>query len=167
MFLRRNKNTITTGLTTVLALAALSACNGGNAEETEAAAPSSNSVAQSPSQATPEPTGQEPAQIDPVAQGKKVFRSCVSCHSVEKAARHRVGPNLWDIYGATAGAKEGFSYSDVMRDSGIVWNDTNLNGFLENPRQFMPDNRMSFGGIRNAEKRGYLIEYMKTLSENE
>ena len=41
-------------------------------------------------------------------RGKKVFRKCKACHTVEKGGRKKNGPNLWGIGGAPVGAREGF-----------------------------------------------------------
>ena len=69
--------------------------------------------------------------------------------------------NLWDIYGAKAGAKEGFNYSKVMAASDIIWDDATLDAYIQKPSEFMKGNRMSFIGIKKAEDRADLLLYMK------
>src|SRR5689334_17513178 len=49
--------------------------------------------------------------------GQRTFLLCQSCHSLEENGKHRVGPNLWHVFGAKAGSKEGFLYSDTLKKS--------------------------------------------------
>ena len=63
--------------------------------------------------------------------------------------------------GAVAGEKEGFNYSKTMKASGIVWTDENLDSYFERPNKFMPGNQMTFIGLRKAEDRAAVIEYLK------
>lgn len=38
--------------------------------------------------------------------GKKLFmKLCVSCHTMEKGGKHKMGPNLHGIMGKTCGSK--------------------------------------------------------------
>ena len=43
------------------------------------------------------------------AKGKKVFKKCAACHSIAESAKHKTGPNLWNIYGNKA-----FSQWNIM-----------------------------------------------------
>ena len=95
--------------------------------------------------------------------GERVFNQCKACHSLD-AGVHRVGPSLAGLDGRTAGTVEGFRYSDAMKDSGIVWNEETLEGFLANPREYLPGNRMSFPGVRDEEKLEALIDYLLEAS---
>ena len=120
--------------------------------ETEAQTPV---AAEKVAEAAPEP-------IDP----ERAYRPCAVCHSVAdpntpKGKIQLAGPNLFGIYGAKAAQQEGFAYSQAMRNSGIVWNDENLDGYIERPSTFMPGNRMAYVGERNPEKRAAIIEYLK------
>lgn len=91
--------------------------------------------------------------------GARVFNQCKACHSLD-AGVNRVGPNLADLNGRTAGAVDGFRYSNAMKDSGIVWNEETLDGYLADPRGYIPGNRMAFRGISNEEQREAVIEYL-------
>ncbi len=142
---------------TVLAATALVAC-GGEAETTATAPqPGNSSAAAQPATAAPEPT----ASI--ANQGRRRFGACAVCHTVNEGEPSRVGPNLFDIVGAPAGAVEGFAYSKAMREAGIVWTEDNLDAFIESPQNFMRGNRMGFVGERNPEYRAAVIAYLKTL----
>jgi len=50
-----------------------------------------------------------------------------------------------------------------MASSGIVWDDANLDGYIANPRKFMPKNRMSYGGMKDEAKRKAITAYLKSL----
>lgn len=103
----------------------------------------------------------EAAPVDPLVRGAKLYKRCVTCHTLEDGGKHKVGPNLWGIYGLTAGTKDGFAYSSAMKNSGIVWDDATLDGFIENPAKYMPKNRMTYVGLRKAEDRAALLAYLK------
>ena len=46
--------------------------------------------------------------------GKKVFKKCAACHAVGDGAKHKVGPELNDVFGRAAGGAEGYKYSKAM-----------------------------------------------------
>lgn len=130
-------------------------------------------AADAPQGSAPQPLSQT-STVVPVAaksnalsaidMGEKVFKKCRTCHTVDEGGRHKVGPNLWAIYGSTAGSKEGFAYSKAMKESGIVWNTETMSGYVENPSEYMPGNRMSFVGLRKAEDRENLDAYLRSVT---
>lgn len=100
------------------------------------------------------------------AAGKKVFRRCMACHTVDEGGANKVGPNLWGIFGSTPGSRaNGFNYSKALKDSGIVWDDATLSAYLENPRKAVPKTRMSFAGLKKAEQRDDVIAYLKSVTQ--
>ncbi len=104
------------------------------------------------------------AEGDPEA-GKKVFNQCRACHALVEG-QHRVGPSLHGVFGREAGAVESFRrYSDALKESGIVWNAETLDKYLENPRDYIPGNIMSFPGVKSAEKRADVIAYLKEAAQ--
>jgi cytochrome c len=64
----------------------------------------------------------------------------------------------------TAGTQDGFNYSKAMRASGIVWDDETMSAYIENPRTYIPGNRMSYVGIRKEEDRQALLLWLKAQS---
>jgi cytochrome c len=110
--------------------------------------------------ASPPASAQAPE--DPVMKlGKRVYLMCRSCHSTESDGRHKVGPNLHGVFGRKAGSADGFKYSDVVKDSGIVWSDETINEWLVKPKNFLPGNKMAFAGVPKENERQALIAYLK------
>src|SRR3546814_4731757 len=73
------------------------------------------------------------------AAGKKVFRKCAACHTVQ-AGKNRVGPSLADIVDRPAATAEGFKYSAAMQEFGAgdaVWDAANLDAYLADPKGFI------------------------------
>ncbi|MEM8811377.1 MAG: cytochrome c family protein [Pseudomonadota bacterium] len=109
------------------------------------------------------------ASLLPAAEadkGERVARRCASCHSFEDGGANKVGPNLWNIVGAQAGAVDGFNYSTAMATYGEEnsWTFDELDGFLANPKEHVPGTSMGFAGLRKVEDRANLIAYLRSLS---
>lgn len=95
------------------------------------------------------------------AHGKSVFKACAVCHATDHV--NRVGPGLGEILGREAGTAPGFRYSNAMKNSGIVWDSTTLNAFLESPQKAVPGTRMPYAGLKDATDRADVIGYLSTL----
>ena len=109
--------------------------------------------------AEPSPSG---PFIGDAKAGKAAFAQCFSCHSVEPGD-HRTGPSLAGIIDKPAGSAEGFSYSPASAQSGVVWNAENLDAFLANPRDVIPETRMIFPGVSDPQTRAHIVAYLATL----
>lgn len=106
------------------------------------------------------------AQAQQEAAGEKVFKRCVACHTVDEGGRNKVGPNLWNIFGSTAGQRDiGYKYSDALKSSGIVWDEATMSAYLENPRKAVPKTRMAFPGLKKAAQRDDVIAYLKSVTQ--
>ena len=101
--------------------------------------------------------GAAQAQGDP-ERGAAVFAKCQACHAIDET-ENGPGPHLVGIFGRAAGSVEGFRYSGALRDSGIVWEDDTMAAFLEDPKGFIPGNRMLAPGL-NDEEIADLLAYL-------
>ena len=96
--------------------------------------------------------------------GKKVFAKCRACHFVDKD-KHKTGPHLVDVIGRTAGDTDFKKYSKAMKESGIVWNDETLDGYLEAPKKYLKGGKMAFAGLKKKKDRDNVIAYLKEFSK--
>ncbi|MGO8954379.1 MAG: c-type cytochrome [Rhodomicrobium sp.] len=96
-------------------------------------------------------------------RGEAVFNQCKYCHSVGPGAMPGVGPVQNNLVGSTAGSRPGFNYSAAMKqagEKGLVWNEYNLDRFLENPKAVVPGTKMSFPGLKRPKDRADVIAYL-------
>jgi cytochrome c len=106
------------------------------------------------------------AEAQDVDAGAKIFKRCASCHTYNEGGAKKVGPNLWGVFGSTAGQRNiSYKFSKAMKDSGIVWNDETMSSYLENPKKFIPKNRMAFPGLKKEDDRKDLIAYLKSVTQ--
>ncbi len=99
-------------------------------------------------------------------RGRKAFRVCVACHSLEKGD-HRTGPSLAGIWGRKAGTIDGFRrYSEALKGSDVVWNEKTLDNWLKQPGAFIPGNRMIFRGMDDQTNRADLIAFLERTPDD-
>ena len=91
--------------------------------------------------------------------GKKVFRKCKACHSLDEG-KNGAGPHLANLIGRTAGSVDDFNYSDALIDSGIVWDTETLTAFLTDPKENIPGNKMAFRGLTKENDIENLLAYL-------
>jgi cytochrome c len=100
-------------------------------------------------------------------EGAKLFRACAACHSLAPG-KHMTGPSLAGVWGRKAGTAEGFPrYSEALKSSGVTWNAETLDAWLADPRAFIPNNRMTFAGIRDIKARADLVAYLQAASSGQ
>jgi cytochrome c len=98
------------------------------------------------------------------ARGEKRFEECAACHTLEPGV-NGVGPTLHGLFERKAGALPDFRYSPALKRSGIVWNPRTLDGFLADPQQAIPANRMPYAGMPDAAARADLIAYLQKAAK--
>ena len=96
---------------------------------------------------------------DPV-RGKSVFeRKCTGCHALDA---NREGPHLRNVYGRRAGSVPGFTYSNALKNSGLVWDESSLERWLEGTDAAVPNSAMGFS-VPKAQDRADIIAFLKSL----
>ena len=110
-------------------------------------------------------TGSFAADEGSSERGRRVFGACAPCHSLEPN-KNMTGPSLADLWDRQAGGLKSFSrYSDALKSSGIIWDNTSLDAWLANPRAFIPDNDMTFRGIPDVRARADLLAFLKEATK--
>ncbi|WP_208983591.1 c-type cytochrome [Pannonibacter carbonis] len=97
-----------------------------------------------------------------VAKGEKVFKKCAACHDVGAGAKNKVGPEMNGIVGRAVASVEGFKYSPAMTEfgAGKVWDEATLSGYLADPKNFVPKNKMAFVGLKKEDELKDVIAYL-------
>lgn len=93
--------------------------------------------------------------------GRRAFARCRSCHTINEGGSNMTGPNLWGLFGRKAGTHPGFNYSEAVKTAGFAWDGERLDHWLENPRTFLPGNKMTFPGLPDATDRRDVIAWLK------
>ena len=100
------------------------------------------------------------------AEGAKVFKKCLACHSIEKGKPNKIGPNIFGVLNQKAGSVSGYKYSKAMLAYGKIWSFEEMNGFLTKPKDWIKGTKMSFIGLRSAKDRAAVILYMNENTDN-
>lgn len=68
-----------------------------------------------------------------IANGKIQAARCFGCHSLAPDNEQMTGPNLFGIFGKTAGKVAGFNqYSDGLKNTDVVWDENWLGAWICN-----------------------------------
>jgi len=99
------------------------------------------------------------------AQGQRLFGACAACHSLQ-ANRNMTGPSLAELWQRKAASLESFRrYSPALKSSGVTWDDTTLDAWLQNPAHFIPGNTMTFRGVADSQQRADLLAFLKDATK--
>ena len=101
--------------------------------------------------------GLQSADLD---RGEILSLACQACHPLMPGDKHNIGPNLYGVFGRSAASAEGFEYSQVLADSGLIWSAQLLDAWLADPAGFLPGNNMAFAGYRAIGDRSDLIAFL-------
>ena len=103
------------------------------------------------------------AKADP-AKGQLLAKTCLQCHTFEKGAANKIGPNLWDIMKASIASVPNYQFSQVLAaHKGEKWDPEKLNLWLYKPQAFAKGTKMTFPGLPKAQDRADLIAYLESL----
>ena len=98
------------------------------------------------------------AEGDPV-RGEQRFQDCAACHATQPGVNN-VGPSLAGIFDRKAATAADFRYSPALRRSGITWTAQTIDTFIADPQKVVPNNRMPYAGMPQADDRADLIAYL-------
>lgn len=129
---------------------------------TNGSEPDAPAVAQAQPTVTPSPPTTAPTPVA-LAEQPAQFATCLTCHSVERDASGKVGPNLFGVVGSKAGSKADYAYSEALKDSAITWTPAELSAFLLAPQTRVPGSKMTMKGPSDEKVRQAMIDYLVTL----
>jgi cytochrome c len=101
-----------------------------------------------------------PYNAGDLENGRRRFAQCRSCHTVIQGGQDLVGPNLHGVFGRKIASKPGYDYSEAAEQAGFVWDGARLDGWLADPRGFLPGTKMAFPGIKPEADRRDVIAFL-------
>ena len=90
--------------------------------------------------------------------GKKIFKKCAACHSINQGGGNKIGPKLWNVMFSPVGTISDYKYSKALSSYGKKWSWEEMNGFLIKPSKWIKGNKMGFAGLKKEEDRA--LEYL-------
>jgi cytochrome c len=108
----------------------------------------------------------ERIKVADAGRGERAAAACRACHSFENGGANRVGPNLWKVVDGPKAHIDGFGYSAALRErkaKGEKWGVEELDGFLKNPRGYLPGTTMQYAGVTRPDQRADIIAYLASL----
>ena len=118
--------------------------------------------------------GNSESQIDIAAflalgnaeDGKKVFKKCAACHSINVDGKNKIGPKLWSVMFRPVRSIADYKYSKALVSYGKEWTWEEMNGFLIKPSKWIKGNKMGFAGLKKEEDRASVILYLNENSDS-
>ena len=101
-----------------------------------------------------------------IEHGKKVFKKCAACHSVNQGGGNKIGPKLWNVMFRPVGAVTDYKYSKALLGYKKEWSWEEMNGFLVKPSAWIKGNKMGFAGLKNEKDRASVILYLNQNSDS-
>ena len=98
--------------------------------------------------------------------GKKVFKKCAACHSINEGGGNKIGPALYNVVGRSVGGVADYKYSKSLMTYKKEWTFEELNGFLIKPATWVKGTKMAFAGLKKEEDRASVILYMNQNGDN-
>ena len=101
-----------------------------------------------------------------IASGKKLFKKCISCHSIVKDGKNKIGPALYNVVGRKVGGVADYKYSKALAAYEKEWTFEELNGFLTKPAKWIKGTKMAYAGLKKEEDRASIIKYLNQNSDS-
>ncbi len=90
------------------------------------------------------------------------FATCIGCHPMMEGVDSALGPNLRNVVGRPIAFDQAFQYSDALMRLEGRWTVDRLDQFLADPQGFAPGTLMQIEGVKEADVRSKLIEFLQT-----
>ncbi len=104
------------------------------------------------------------AQAADAKNGQLVFMdNCAVCHSAERGAANKIGPNLFGVVGRKSATVAGYMYSPAMMMANLTWDVPTLTVYLMGPQKKVPGTKMGFPGFSDPMDEADVIAYLETL----
>ena len=100
-----------------------------------------------------------------VEHGKKVFKKCAACHSINAGGGNKIGPKLWNVMFRPVGAISDYKYSKALANYKKDWSWEEMNGFLIKPSKWIKGNKMGFAGLKDEKDRASVMLYLNQNSD--
>ena len=101
-----------------------------------------------------------------IEHGKKVFKKCAACHSINQGGGNKIGPKLWNVMFRPVGSITDYKYSKALSGYKKDWSWEEMNGFLIKPSAWIKGNKMGFAGLKKEKDRASVILYLNQNSDN-
>ena len=101
-----------------------------------------------------------------IEDGKKIFKKCAACHSINADGENKIGPKLWNVIFRPVGSIVDYKYSKALSSYGKEWTWEEMNGFLIKPSKWIKGNKMGFAGLKKEEDRAAVMLYLNKNSDN-
>ena len=96
----------------------------------------------------------------PIDGATLFLNQCGTCHTVERGAAARQGPNLAGVVGRKAGSLPGYEYSAGFAQADWVWDAPHLDRWLTNPQAMIASAVMPYKQA-DAAVRAAIIDWLK------
>jgi cytochrome c len=105
------------------------------------------------------------AEPNPTNSQQLFAGACAACHSLEPN-KNMTGPSLSGLWGRKAGGLPSFPrYSPAIKSADLVWEDQTLDQWIADPKSLIPNNRMIFPGLPEAQARADLMAFLKKATQ--
>jgi cytochrome c len=89
--------------------------------------------------------------------------NCGVCHTAEKGAANKIGPNLFGVVGRKSATAPAYMYSPAMMKAALTWDVPTLEVYLMGPQKKVPGTKMGFPGFSDPQDEADVIAWLVTL----